>query len=144
MSAERKLEGRNREVLLAAGREAAERMIEREFDRVEATVQKDLAGYPALQRKLSEEITRIDEDYERSAEVPPEPPGWTKAVEHHERTKPRRRLRRRGESMASRTHPRRFRVLKWRSRAGGDRLLRPRDVNTGDRDGSHTDSFTRK
>lgn len=81
MSAERKLEARNREVLLAAGREAAERMIEREFDRVEATVQKDLAGFPALHRRLSEEITRIDEDYERSAEVPPEPPGWTKAVE---------------------------------------------------------------
>ncbi len=60
MSAERKLQLRNREVLLAAGREATERIIEREFERVEATVQKDLAEYPALQRMLSQEIKRID------------------------------------------------------------------------------------
>ena len=81
MSAERRLQARNREVLLAAGQEAAERMLEREFERVEATVQKDLAEYPALQRRLSEEIARIDGDYEQSTEVPPEPPGWSKAVE---------------------------------------------------------------
>lgn len=81
MSAERRLQVRNREVLLAAGQEAAERMIEREFERVEATVQKDLAEYPALQRNLSEQIARIDGDYEQSTEVPPDPPGWSKAVE---------------------------------------------------------------
>lgn len=72
---------RNREVLLAQGREAAERMIEREFERIDATVCRDLSEYPALHRKLSEEITRIDEDYQQSIEVPPAPPGWVKAVE---------------------------------------------------------------
>ncbi len=81
MSAEQMLQARNREVLLAAGREAAERMIEREFERVEAMVHKDLAEYPALQRQVSEEITRIAEDYEKSTNVPPDPPGWSKAVE---------------------------------------------------------------
>jgi CDP-diacylglycerol--serine O-phosphatidyltransferase len=70
--------------------------------------------------------------------------GWTKAVEHHERRKPRRRFRRRSESAASRSQPRRFRVLAWRNRARGDRLLRPRTKDSGDRDGSHKDSFTRK
>lgn len=79
--AEQKLSQRNREVLLAAGREASERIIEREFDRVDGAVRRELSEYPALQRKLSEAITAIDEDYQRSAEVPPSPPGWVKAVE---------------------------------------------------------------
>ena len=55
MRAEARLNDRNREVLLAQGREAAERIIEREFDRVDATVRRDLAEYPALHRLLSEE-----------------------------------------------------------------------------------------
>ena len=72
---------RNREVLLADGREAKERIIEREFDRVNDTVRKDLAGYPALHRSLSNSITRIEEDHQAAVEVPPDPPGWVKAVE---------------------------------------------------------------
>lgn len=79
--AEARLMNRNREVLLAQGREAAERMIEREFERVDATVRRELSDYPALHRKLSEEITHIDENYKESTEVPPEPPAWVKAVE---------------------------------------------------------------
>jgi hypothetical protein len=43
---------RNKDVLLAQGREAAERMIEREFERIDATVRRDLAEYPALHRQL--------------------------------------------------------------------------------------------
>lgn len=81
MLAERKLTERNKEVLLNQGREASERIIEREFDRVDATVRRDLAEYPALHRHLSEEITKIDEDYQESLDVPPAPPGWVKAVE---------------------------------------------------------------
>jgi len=81
MRAEERLNQRNKEVLLAQGREAAERIIEREFDRVDATVRRDLAEYPALHRQLSEEITVIDDDYKESTEVPPEPPAWVKAVD---------------------------------------------------------------
>ena len=80
-STDLRLQARNREVLLEAGREAAERMIEREFERVEDTVMNDLSQYPSLQRKLSEHITHIDEDYKQSTEVPPDPPGWCKVVE---------------------------------------------------------------
>ncbi|MFV2004079.1 MAG: hypothetical protein ACC650_02690 [Gammaproteobacteria bacterium] len=80
-SADFRLQARNREVLLEAGREASERMIEREFERVENSVTNDLAQYPALQRKLSERITSIDEDYKQSTEVPPNPPQWCKVVE---------------------------------------------------------------
>ena len=72
---------RNKEVLLAAGREAKERIIEREFERVGDSVDKDLSKYPALRRRLNEAIARIDEDHQNAIDVPPSPPGWTKAVE---------------------------------------------------------------
>jgi hypothetical protein len=81
MRAEHRLSQRNREVLLAAGREAAERIVEREFDRVDDTVHRELAGYPELHRRMSEEITAIEEDHKNSSEVPPSPPGWTEAVD---------------------------------------------------------------
>jgi hypothetical protein len=68
-------------VLLAAGREAKERIVEREFVRVGDTVRKDLANYPDMHRRLSEAIIRIEEDQEKAVEVPPEAPGWARAVE---------------------------------------------------------------
>ena len=80
-SGEQKLGQRNREVLLAAGQEAKERIIEREFERVGDSVHRDLAGYPALQHTLSEAITNIEDDHQRAVDVPPEPPGWVKAVD---------------------------------------------------------------
>jgi hypothetical protein len=79
--AERRLELRNREVLLAAGRESSERIIEREFERVEAFVQRDLAGIPALDREMKEKLTSLEDDYRQSTDVPPEPPSWTGVVE---------------------------------------------------------------
>ena len=79
--AESALARRNREVLLAAGREAKERIVEREFDRINETVRKDLANYAALHRSLSESIDRIERDHQEAVEVPPDPPGWVKAVE---------------------------------------------------------------
>jgi hypothetical protein len=78
---EKKLMQRNHEVLLAAGREAKERIIEREFVRIGDSVHRDLASYPGLQRTLSDAITRIDEDHRQAAEVPPEPTAWVKAVD---------------------------------------------------------------
>jgi hypothetical protein len=79
--AEARLAERNREVLLAAGREAKERIIEREFARVGETVRKDLANYPHLHRGLSEAIGKIEKDHQDAVEVPPDPPGWVRAVE---------------------------------------------------------------
>ena len=75
------LAARNRDVLLAAGREAKERIIEREFDRINETVRKDLANYSALHRSLNESIGRIEKDHQEAVDVPPDPPGWVKAVE---------------------------------------------------------------
>lgn len=78
---EARLAARNREVLLAAGREAKERIVEREFERVGESVRKDLTHYPALHRALSESITRIEENHQSAVDVPPEAPGWVRAVE---------------------------------------------------------------
>jgi len=71
---------RNRAVLLAHGRHEVGQRIEREFERLGAVVRRDLQGYPTLQRKLLDEITRIEEDYKKCGEVPPPPPDWVEAV----------------------------------------------------------------
>src|SRR6202790_4956701 len=76
--AEERLSARNRDVLLAAGRDAKERVVEREFARVGDTVRKDLANYPDMQRRLSESIVRIEEDQEKGGEGPPVARGWAK------------------------------------------------------------------
>jgi hypothetical protein len=76
----RDMKERNRQVLFAHGREEVGQTIEREFERIGAMVTRDLEGYPALQRKLLEEITRVEEDYKKCGEVPPPPPEWVEAV----------------------------------------------------------------
>ncbi len=72
---------RNREVLLAAGREEKERAIEREFERISSSVDKELADTPSLHRRIHEQITVLEDDYKNSVEVPPSPPGWVNAVD---------------------------------------------------------------
>ena len=74
------MRSRNRAVLLAHGRQEVGSRIEREFERLAALVGRDLQGYPTLQRKLLDEITRIEEDYKKCGEVPPPPPDWVEAV----------------------------------------------------------------
>jgi hypothetical protein len=71
---------RNKAVLLAQGGKEVGQRIEREFERIGAMVTRDLQGYPGLQRKLLDEITRIEEDYKKCGEVPPPPPDWVEAV----------------------------------------------------------------
>ncbi len=75
-AAARDMKERNKAVLLAHGREEVSQHIEREFERVGALVTRDLEGYPALQRKLLDEITRVEEDYKKCGEVPPASPEW--------------------------------------------------------------------
>ncbi len=81
VSAETKLKERNKEVLLAAGMEAVENDIEREFYRVNTIVERDLSGFPVLKRQLLEQIAKIDDDYQQSSDMPPSPPEWIAAVE---------------------------------------------------------------
>ena len=72
---------RNQAVLLAHSQESAASMIDREFERVGNIIRNDMQEFPALQRKLLEEATRIEEDYRRCGEVPPPPPEWVDALE---------------------------------------------------------------
>ncbi len=74
------MRARNKAVLLEQGRREAGQRIEREFERLGILVTRDLQGYPTLQRKLLEEITRVEEDYKKCGEVPPPPPDWVDAV----------------------------------------------------------------
>jgi hypothetical protein len=80
LAAANEMRDRNRAVLLAHGREEAEQHLAREFERVAQLVKRDLEGYPALQRRLLDEITRVEEDYKKCGEVPPPPPDWVEAV----------------------------------------------------------------
>jgi hypothetical protein len=74
------IQQRNRAVLLAYGQQETGQRLEREFERLGALVTTELQGYPTLQRRLLDEITRIEEDYRKCGEVPPPPPDWTEAV----------------------------------------------------------------
>jgi len=80
LASAREMRERNRAVLLAQGGEETGQRIAREFERVAALVKRDLEGYPALQRKLLDEVTRVEEDYRQCGEVPPPPPEWVDAV----------------------------------------------------------------
>ncbi|MEM7561767.1 MAG: hypothetical protein AAF353_01825 [Pseudomonadota bacterium] len=78
---EKNLQRRNKEVVLSLGQEACERTIEREFHRVNAVVTRDLSGYPALHRQISDTIDKIEEDYQAATDAPPLPPAWLEAVD---------------------------------------------------------------
>jgi hypothetical protein len=71
---------RNQSVLLAHGQESAAAVIDREFERVGDIIRKDLQEFPAVQRKMMEETTRIEDDYRKCGEVPPPPPEWVSAL----------------------------------------------------------------
>ena len=75
-----RLVARNREVLLSEGLQETERQIEQEFQRISASVERDLSAYPALHRQLADQVRLIDEDYQRATDTPPAPEGWTQTV----------------------------------------------------------------
>ena len=78
---EKRLVKRNREVLVAEGLENAERLVEREFDRINTAVTRDLQGYPGLHRQMSEVITSLEEDFNKTADVPSSLPNWINIIE---------------------------------------------------------------
>lgn len=86
--AEKRLQVRNREVLMSAGLELAERKIEGEFDRLSSVVQRDLEGYPQIQRTISENLQRLEEDYHACTEIPQNLPDWVKVIDAIANIKP--------------------------------------------------------
>jgi hypothetical protein len=81
ISAECKMETRNREVLLAKGREIAERHVEREFDHINKAVARNLEGYAKLHHQICGVITKLEEDHNNSVDVPPSLPNWIPIIE---------------------------------------------------------------
>jgi hypothetical protein len=86
--AEKRVQVRNREVLMSAGLELAERKVEREFERISTAVQKDLQGYPQIQRKISEDLLQLEEDYNNCTEIPEKLPDWVKVIDAIANIKP--------------------------------------------------------
>ena len=78
--AETRLMLRNREVLLVAGLDEAERRLEREFDRIGTAVQRDLPDYPKLQRNITEVLVKLEEDYRQCSEIPQGIAEWDKVL----------------------------------------------------------------
>jgi predicted phage tail protein len=76
-----RLKARNEEVLLESGKKAIEIAISREYERVEKVIERDIGTYPELHRRLSDNNTKIEADYQASIETPPPPPEWVKAVD---------------------------------------------------------------
>lgn len=72
---------RNRDVLLVAGREEAEKAIEREFNRVNSIVERDLSQYPGLHRRLAETLEKIEADYHDCTGNAPLPPAWSELMD---------------------------------------------------------------
>ena len=85
--AEKRLSTRNREVLLEAGREETARSIEREIERTWKVIDRDLGAYPSLHRRVSDELAKIEEDYQLTTETPPTPPAWLDTVKALSRVK---------------------------------------------------------
>jgi hypothetical protein len=79
--AEKNLAKRNREVLMASGLDHAERVVEREFDRVKTAVSRNLEACPKVNRGLSEIIHKLEEDYKKSEDVPPALPNWMPIID---------------------------------------------------------------
>ncbi len=75
-----KMRERDRKVLLESGIAAAENKMREEFLRVEASYSKHLKDFPGLQRKLDDNISKIESDYRECGQATPEAPGWNDAV----------------------------------------------------------------
>jgi hypothetical protein len=75
------LRKRSRAALLAAGGLELQSKLEKEFHRIDQGFSERLGQYSGLQRQLADLLTRLEGDYQRSGDTPPEVPGWAAAVE---------------------------------------------------------------
>lgn len=78
---EQRVQQRNRDVLLAMGRDAAEKSIEREFQRINTLVDRDLSQYPSLHRKLADTLQKIQDDYHQASGDVLLPPAWSEVMD---------------------------------------------------------------
>ena len=51
-------------------------------------MQKDLQGYPQIQRKITEDLLQLEEDYSNCGEIPEKLPDWVKVIDAIANIKP--------------------------------------------------------
>ncbi len=76
-----KMREKDRKVLLESGLAKIQGEILQEFHKIDTSNTKSVAGYPKLQLKLDENISKIEGDYKECGQVTPEAPGWSEVVE---------------------------------------------------------------
>ena len=72
---------KDRKVLLESGVAKIQGEILQEFHKIDTANTKSVAGYPKLQLRLDENISKIEGDYKDCGQVVPEAPGWSEVVE---------------------------------------------------------------
>lgn len=72
---------KDRKVLLESGVAKIQGEIIQEFHKIDTSNTKSISGYPELQLKLDENISKIEGDYKECGQVAPEAPGWSEVVE---------------------------------------------------------------
>ena len=75
------LREKDRKVLLESGVARIQGEIVQEFSRIDMANAKALETYPKLQLRLDEAITQIERDYEDSAQLIPQAPGWSEVID---------------------------------------------------------------
>ncbi len=68
----------SRHLLLLQTRADSREAILLDFNRLQRQMQRDFAGLPLLKERLARQISFMEEDFQRSADVPPEPPAWAR------------------------------------------------------------------
>jgi hypothetical protein len=71
----------SRESLLGAAELDLHGKLERELQRVDTSFSEKLRQYSTLHRRLDDLLARLDADYKKCGDSPPEVPGWAAAVE---------------------------------------------------------------
>jgi hypothetical protein len=74
------LRERSRAALLAAGSLEVQGKLEGEFQRIDASFSERLGHYSELHRRLDDLLLKLDADYQKCGEAPPEVPGWAATV----------------------------------------------------------------
>lgn len=72
---------KDRKLLLESGVARLQGEILQEFSRIDMANTRALNGYPKLQLRLDDSISRIERDYEDCGQVTPQAPGWSEVIE---------------------------------------------------------------
>ena len=79
-AAARHVDKRQRAYLRTLERERLDHQLYRELHGLHDRVNRDLGGYPVLQRAMHEQIQRLEQDYHAAEELPPAEPPWLRTV----------------------------------------------------------------